>query len=1033
MSTGEENTDSYIDKYSSDSDDNSTIDQSEEDENVGSDDETKSIDLSGPEITASDIDSIIISTSANAIKDLAPMGPWSLATRASRNLIGNFYIGKDQSWKDMTIVTHTPMYIIIPKSKRDTFAKEYGICTERYMRSSVDTGHIAEASLTHKLLVTEDLLKVLHNSGVEKVILVAHGLRAKPDANWQLYTKLFADYPETRLEVDVALRVHTEGDNMCIPLVRFKEGSFPQKRKVVYNCLRSHRKNDIKNPFGSIEVPTGYGGVKNGCRKIKGYGLYLHVFRNTVFANLEDEKKLKRNLQRFEKYMERVMNTLEEPRVKNYLPGLRLELRVQCQSIPEAIDKAIHVGREIYPKLEVLYIPVDDYLKHSRFWLETYRTNQYFYKNGPKHMNKILQFVLLNEFGITNYKISKTIVKLHVDTYKMKPTPSTRSTGQSTSDVEPPLRYQWEIDHNEDLLCQTDNESGDGFCQELVSLENSETLNENFSCKCGSSDLYCSKCSKKSFKEIGSGERKMINYLKMYWKSFFRPHQNSTIVQAQKFLRLFSRYDEKRYQKGMRLYVKRKGNEYIGRKMFFLSTNPMEIIEKTVKQYPDTWQDLFFCRKEPLTIQMANNRKQPLLPERYRSEPIKTNRLHNSMHFKCVGRLTKHMIMDSLTFNSEKTRRERIFPERTRNTNNPENYYKNPSKSRDINLLFLSNEKDHYTPSLYSKNNERIQRIHRHKPRIMFGPKKGQFASKKNQHRGGRGRFVKKIVKSQVTAASKDILSNTLTTLVNSRVISPQRRGNDVQQSRPVNDVPLQLIAVDQRVTLGARVIAKHAKKTALKGSDGQLTHQKSRKHRKVDISTDGLLRQLGFKRHEIVADGNCLFRTFAHQLYDDQRRHKEIRDKCVIHVLELKEQFVQLLNSDESQDFKTKGQEISEISEEFVDCLNTYDNPDLTKKVRGISTDKLLFHYTSMYMNCDKIWGGNLELVAMTRVYQCEIMLYFESNGRLVKQQLIDNPSKVHKTYHMWFSPTRNHYESLKLIKKVEARGAERSFFASS
>ena len=143
MSTGEENTDSYIDKYSSDSDDNSTIDQSEEDENVGSDDETKSIDLSGPEITASDIDSIIISTSANAIKDLAPMGPWSLATRASRNLIGNFYIGKDQSWKDMTIVTHTPMYIIIPKSKRDTFAKEYGICTERYMRSSVDTGHIA--------------------------------------------------------------------------------------------------------------------------------------------------------------------------------------------------------------------------------------------------------------------------------------------------------------------------------------------------------------------------------------------------------------------------------------------------------------------------------------------------------------------------------------------------------------------------------------------------------------------------------------------------------------------------------------------------------------------------------------------------------------------------------------------------------------------------------------------------------------------------------------------------------------------------
>ena len=45
-------------------------------------------------------------------------------------------------------------------------------------------------------------------------------------------------------------------------------------------------------------------------------------------------------------------------------------------------------------------------------------------------------------------------------------------------------------------------------------------------------------------------------------------------------------------------------------------------------------------------------------------------------------------------------------------------------------------------------------------------------------------------------------------------------------------------------------------------------------------------LRKLGLKIIKIAADGNCLFRAVAHQLYVDVSRHEELRKQCCDYML---------------------------------------------------------------------------------------------------------------------------------------------------
>lgn len=49
---------------------------------------------------------------------------------------------------------------------------------------------------------------------------------------------------------------------------------------------------------------------------------------------------------------------------------------------------------------------------------------------------------------------------------------------------------------------------------------------------------------------------------------------------------------------------------------------------------------------------------------------------------------------------------------------------------------------------------------------------------------------------------------------------------------------------------------------------------------------------QIGLTIREVIGDGNCLFRAVAHQIFNDENRHAEVRKMCVDHMIEHRDRF---------------------------------------------------------------------------------------------------------------------------------------------
>mgnify|MGYP003644921053 CR=1 FL=1 len=47
-------------------------------------------------------------------------------------------------------------------------------------------------------------------------------------------------------------------------------------------------------------------------------------------------------------------------------------------------------------------------------------------------------------------------------------------------------------------------------------------------------------------------------------------------------------------------------------------------------------------------------------------------------------------------------------------------------------------------------------------------------------------------------------------------------------------------------------------------------------------------LHNLGLEMHETEPDGNCLFRSFAHQMYGDQSFHNLVREACMNYMVSI-------------------------------------------------------------------------------------------------------------------------------------------------
>ena len=89
-----------------------------------------------------------------------------------------------------------------------------------------------------------------------------------------------------------------------------------------------------------------------------------------------------------------------------------------------------------------------------------------------------------------------------------------------------------------------------------------------------------------------------------------------------------------------------------------------------------------------------------------------------------------------------------------------------------------------------------------------------------------------------------------------------------------------------------------------------------------------------GMKIVDVGGDGNCLFRSIAHQAYGDEEQHRVVRVKCMQYILTEKEYFKSFI----------EGGKVDEYVE--------------TKKQDGK-------------------WGDNIEIQAMSEIYDRSVEIY--------------------------------------------------------
>eukprot|EP01103_Thecamoeba_quadrilineata_P006287 TRINITY_DN16008_c0_g1_i1.p1 TRINITY_DN16008_c0_g1~~TRINITY_DN16008_c0_g1_i1.p1 ORF type:complete len:365 (-),score=98.36 TRINITY_DN16008_c0_g1_i1:3-1097(-) len=130
-------------------------------------------------------------------------------------------------------------------------------------------------------------------------------------------------------------------------------------------------------------------------------------------------------------------------------------------------------------------------------------------------------------------------------------------------------------------------------------------------------------------------------------------------------------------------------------------------------------------------------------------------------------------------------------------------------------------------------------------------------------------------------------------------------------------------------------------------------------------------LLQIGLSIHDVPGDGNCLFRSFGDQLFQDQTKHSEVRQKIVQHMAQ---------NPDDFQPFV----EDDEPYEEYLS--------DVKK---------------------DGTWGGHLEIQAACRVFNVNVIIH-QLDTPAWEIINFENPRTkvIHLSYH-----DGQHYASVRAI----------------
>ncbi|GBF88560.1 hypothetical protein Rsub_01275 [Raphidocelis subcapitata] len=143
----------------------------------------------------------------------------------------------------------------------------------------------------------------------------------------------------------------------------------------------------------------------------------------------------------------------------------------------------------------------------------------------------------------------------------------------------------------------------------------------------------------------------------------------------------------------------------------------------------------------------------------------------------------------------------------------------------------------------------------------------------------------------------------------------------------------------------------------------------------------DALERELaavGLRVHKITADGNCMFRAAADQLHGEEGRHEALRQRAC-----------DLMEARQGE------------FEPFVEDDQAFDA--YLKRMRK-----------------DGVWGGHLELFALSHVAGANIFVYQEGQPRWTVKTAPDDAPSLHLSYH-----GQEHYNS---VRRMTTAAAHRS-----
>ncbi|KIZ06508.1 OTU domain-containing protein 3 [Monoraphidium neglectum] len=129
-------------------------------------------------------------------------------------------------------------------------------------------------------------------------------------------------------------------------------------------------------------------------------------------------------------------------------------------------------------------------------------------------------------------------------------------------------------------------------------------------------------------------------------------------------------------------------------------------------------------------------------------------------------------------------------------------------------------------------------------------------------------------------------------------------------------------------------------------------------------------LAAVGLRVAKITADGNCLFRAVGDQTEGDEGRHTDLRQRACDLMVERREEFEPFVEDDQG--------------------FETY-----IKRMRK-----------------DGVWGGHMELQALSLLMGANVYVYQEGQPRWTVRNHPDHAPSIHLSYH-----GGEHYNSVRLL----------------